>query len=777
MPTYASIFRALAVTLLLISASASSLLAQSLIDSLEQVAKNAKPGWDQIDMAVGLARLYIGGPGDRVNGEKQIAIIYKNAEEQDIPEARAYALIMENLVGNNIDNDFRKSIAACEEAMKIARQYKCNDALVFAGYQLAERYRSNMGQYQKSKETLEELFPYMDETVDIKHIANAKRNYGFILTRLGEAELGFKYMEEGINLLRKMKTDPYIDPRIGRVSAQYADINNLIQYALTAMSESKLRLGAPDEARIYMEEALQLAIASKRQRIISWQYERFGMHYAQRGYYAKAVDMFQQSRILLEGSESQLYVNRSNILLADVMMRMEDYEQSQAYLSEALQYYRHTNDTFNIVPQLLLDGRIELKKGNLAKAEMILKDVKLMMPALGATETSGTYHQALGELSLSSNDPQEAINHFLSALEIYKDADLKTGIIESEAGLANAYLRKKNFDLARQSAEDGLKHAYAQSNIAYINDLYAILSKVYEANNQYEKALANYKLFFAFHDSVFNADAQVMLKEEEVRRNVVGIQSEKAVAEANVQLLEKSNRIYLIVGTILFSILMLSGYLYLKLRKAKDKIEEKNREREILLKEIHHRVKNNLQIISSILSMQSRKLMDSSAKSAVDEGRSRIKSMSLIHEKLYRTNQLSSINMQEYIEELSDFLFKTYKPTCNIKQDISTDASTLDIDMAIPVGLILNELISNALKYAYDGQTEGHLNISFTKEKDAYVLNVADSGKGLPADFGSIQSMGMRLVNALTEQLDGMIDVKSEEGANFTIRFKSQLAA
>ncbi len=761
-----------AATAILASISVSS---QDLIDSLERVARNAKPGWDQIDMAVGLARLYIGGPGDRVNGEKQIAIIYKNAEEQNIPEARAYGLIMENLVGNNIDNDFRKSIAACEEAMRIARQYKCNDALVFAGYQLAERLRSNLGLYQKSREVLEELLPFMDETVDTKHIANAKRNYGFILTRLGEPELGFKYMEEAIDLLKKMKTDPYIDPRIGRVSAQYADINNLIQYALNSMSESKLRLGAPEEARQYMEEALQLAINSKRERIISWQYERFGMHYAQRGYYEKAVEKFQQSRILLEGLESQLYVTRSNALLAEVMIRMKDYEKAQDYLMEALNYYRQTKDTFNIVQQLLLNSRIEVRKGNVDKSGKIMSEVQQMMASLSAVETSGNYYQALGEIELARNKIEEAIKYFEKALAVYGKVDLKTGIIESEASLAKAHLLKRDFTLAHQYATAGLAHAYEQSNIAYINDLYAILSDVYEASNQYDKALANYKLFFAFHDSLYNADAQIMLKEEVVRRDVVGIQAQKKLAEANVQLLAKSNRMYLIVGIVLFVILMVSVYLYLKLRNAKVKIEEKNREREILLKEIHHRVKNNLQIISSILSMQSRKLGESSAKSAVDEGRSRIKSMSLIHEKLYSSDQLTLVHMKEYISELSSFLFKTYKPPGEIVQLIEAEDITLDIDTAIPIGLILNELISNALKYAFDERQKGKLSISLTKSEDQYTLRVTDTGKGLPQNFDAMQSMGMRLVATLTAQLDGLLDINNDAGAAFTLKFRTSI--
>ncbi|MEQ8244576.1 histidine kinase dimerization/phosphoacceptor domain -containing protein [Fulvivirga sp.] len=768
--------RVFVLLFILIGANITTSYCQSLIDSLEQVAKTAKPGWDQVDIAVGLARLYIGGPGDKINGEKQIAIIYKNAEEQNIPEARAYGLIMENIIGNNITNDSEMSIAACKEAMKIAREYKCNDALVFAGDQLAQRYRSMKGDYQKSKETLEEIFPFMDETVDPRTIANAKRSYGVILTRLGEPEEGFRYMLESIDMLRKLKADPYIDPKIGRVSALYADLNNVIQYALTGLSESKLRFGAPEEARQYMAEALQLAIESKRTRIISWQYERFGMHYEQRGYYEKALENFQQSRMLLENTDFTYHLARSNYYLAKVMMNMKDYETAQDYLKNSMTYFRATADSVFLSEQLLLNSRLELRKGNLAESKEVMQEVELFVPALRSTENNGLYHQTLGEIALESNNTQDAIGHFIKALGIYEEDKLELGVLESETSLVKAYKANKDFEKAEEYGLRALEKAYTQSNIAYIRELYLSLSDVYAAANKYDQALKNYKFYTAFNDSVYSADAQVMLKEEQVRRNVVGIETQKAIAEASVQALTKTNQLYLVAGIVLTSILLLSLYLYLNLRKAKVKIEEKNKERETLLKEIHHRVKNNLQIISSILSMQSRKLEDSLAKSAVDEGRSRIKSMSLIHEKLYSSDQLTNVKMKDYIEELSGFLFNTYKPSGVVKQKINVEDIDMDIDTAIPVGLILNELISNALKYAFSANGDGELDISLRMEDKEYVLQVSDSGKGLPLNFTESQNMGMRLVNVLTEQLDGLLKIENEGGAHFTLKFKPSLS-
>lgn len=246
------------------------------------------------------------------------------------------------------------------------------------------------------------------------------------------------------------------------------------------------------------------------------------------------------------------------------------------------------------------------------------------------------------------------------------------------------------------------------------------------------------------------------------------------MARAYGLLLEQQNQLYLWIGSILILILFGTAFFYAKLKKAKVKIEEKNKEREVLLREIHHRVKNNLQIISSLLSLQSRKLEDSNARKAVNEGRSRIKSMSLIHEKLYGNNELSEINMKEYINELSAFLRNTYKPKSNITQHISADDMNLDIDTAIPLGLILNELISNSFKYAFSEHDEGEINISLEYSEDEYVLKVKDTGPGFPQNFESLKSMGMRLINSLSEQLDGVKSFENINGALFTLKFKTR---
>lgn len=194
-------------------------------------------------------------------------------------------------------------------------------------------------------------------------------------------------------------------------------------------------------------------------------------------------------------------------------------------------------------------------------------------------------------------------------------------------------------------------------------------------------------------------------------------------------------------------------------------------EKDILIKEVHHRVKNNLQVISSILNIQSRGLVDQKAKEAVMEGQSRIKAMSFIHQKLYKGEDLAYIDMESYINELATYLFKTYKPSNLINLRLNLAPIKLDLDSAIPIGLILNELITNALKYAFIEETEGTLSIGFERQDEQCILIVQDSGVGLPSNLKEAKTMGMRLINTLSDQIEATLDIRNTPGASFQLSF------
>ncbi len=211
-------------------------------------------------------------------------------------------------------------------------------------------------------------------------------------------------------------------------------------------------------------------------------------------------------------------------------------------------------------------------------------------------------------------------------------------------------------------------------------------------------------------------------------------------------------------------------------KKAEDRIKASLEEKEVLLREIHHRVKNNIQIISSLLRLQSQYIKDKKYKEMLKESQNRIKSMALIHEKLYQSESLASINFKDYIETLVHTLFRAYRTsTDRIDLNLEVEDVSLDVDTAIPCGLIINELVSNALEHAFPGGREGEITIALHPVNGVIELVVSDNGVGLPEDFDfqTTETLGLHLVRLLAEnQLEGEINVDQGRGISFRIRFK-----
>lgn len=196
-------------------------------------------------------------------------------------------------------------------------------------------------------------------------------------------------------------------------------------------------------------------------------------------------------------------------------------------------------------------------------------------------------------------------------------------------------------------------------------------------------------------------------------------------------------------------------------------------EKEVLLKEIHHRVKNNMQVISSLLNLQVGEIKDDLARKLFEESQSRIRSMALVHEKLYESDDLASVDFNDYIDSLIKSIFRAYSSQA-ARVQLSTAVERIDmpLDQAIPCGLILNELVCNAIKYAFEGGG-GRLEVELSRKGDDCRLIVADDGIGLPEEFdlSRATTLGLRLVSTLVGQIDGEVTIDRANGTTFTITF------
>lgn len=202
------------------------------------------------------------------------------------------------------------------------------------------------------------------------------------------------------------------------------------------------------------------------------------------------------------------------------------------------------------------------------------------------------------------------------------------------------------------------------------------------------------------------------------------------------------------------------------------KTSEKNTYIETLIRELHHRTKNNLQVVSSLLALQSKRLHDENARMALEDGRTRVEAMALIHQKLFLNEELASVDMKNYIENLSLSLAESFgfRPA-NVKTSIALPGYTLDIDRAVPLGLMVNELVTNAFKHAFKGVATPLVEISLQQKEHLLELTVADNGTGMNNMPDEQTSFGMKLLHTLAEQLEANVEASHQKGTTFRITF------
>lgn len=310
--------------------------------------------------------------------------------------------------------------------------------------------------------------------------------------------------------------------------------------------------------------------------------------------------------------------------------------------------------------------------------------------------------------------------------------------------------------------------------------LYQNYTTFYEYKKDYEKAFYYSKLAKIMEDSLARRSDKRKLWQIAMRVDAERYQGKIQTAETETRFQERVRNIALL-GLSLVIISAIIIYQRIKrdnniIRKQRDLLESSLKEKETLIKEIHHRVKNNLQIISGLFEKQALKTQDETAKKLMKEGQDRIFSIALVHQNLYQNENLSSIEIKPYLEMLLKNIEKTQKPSNQeIELKFKIDDTSIDIDTAIPLGLILNELITNCYKYAFKNRPQGWIQIVFRPYQQGYLLQVEDNGQGIPLNFDltKSKSLGLSLVRGLVRQLDGVLNYQSSaEGTLFSMHLR-----
>ena len=355
--------------------------------------------------------------------------------------------------------------------------------------------------------------------------------------------------------------------------------------------------------------------------------------------------------------------------------------------------------------------------------------------------------------------------------------------------LSRYYLSTNNYIKAQKYAEKRLDwvRQYQSDTTDLAVDALELLAEAQAAGGKYAAAWDNYTTFHQLRMTMIGRNQEEALARTAVELELAENELARQIAERETALERQFSaartRFLLTILGVGGLVLLVVIWAYRRAQADRKIIKEKNlqieeslAEKEVLLREIHHRVKNNLQIISGLLDRQARKSSDEVVRQLVKEGQERIQSMALIHQNLYESDQLSGIDIKSYLRELSDNIQHSQAANLaeeQIQLELNVADEHLDIDTAIPVGLILNELLTNCYKYAFQGRSGGKISIDFSKDADQYHLRVSDDGIGFrPKEAAAKRSLGLSLVRGLVRQLDGTIEwLMVEHGTAVAITF------
>lgn len=390
----------------------------------------------------------------------------------------------------------------------------------------------------------------------------------------------------------------------------------------------------------------------------------------------------------------------------------------------------------------------------------------------------------------------EAVSYCKQIIEKSEEDRLDFFTNEVQNELAQIYFAQSKPDSAKIYAAKALDGAKQLRNYLVVMNSAGLLSQIFEKSNPI-KAFDYLKLSMAAKDTVTNIEKNKQVK-------ILEIKEKQRIEDLNLAAVYAKNelRFNTVIG-LLFTALLTAFILYRNnrqkqkantiLQEQKEKINSqnitleqtlsqltaKNAENELLLKEIHHRVKNNLEVVSSLLALQSAKIEDPEIQDAMLASQNRVQSMGILHQKLYQSEHLAFIEMKNYFQNLCENILDSYNETERIEVDIDMNEIELDVDTAVPVGLIVNELLTNSLKYAFPNRKKGNIKLSLENiDKDNLSLKISDNGIGKSLDTKvKGTGFGTQLVDLLTRQIGGKLTQEVREGTSISINFKRQMAA
>lgn len=541
-----------------------------------------------------------------------------------------------------------------------------------------------------------------------------------------------------------------------------------------------------------------------------------------KGNFNRADSLFKAFLPYLQERKDTAFLASLYFQIGIVTEALGDLDGALNYQYESIRYYHLNRDTSRTNAGLNNIASIYRKLKQYDLSEKTYHEALKLNRKIESLDGQATNLVNLGNLYAEQDLNEKAIDHFKQAVYFDSLTNFNWGLGYDYENIGAQYAKMKNYKASKTELNKALKirlalggkyelaqnylklgqletelnnpsqgliflneaHTYASdANVLESKrDIHESKSRAYEKLGNYKAALENHQLYTVLKDSIINKGTTDRIASLNVAFETEKKQNEIALLNTKNQLSQnklKSARwkIYgLGSGFLIFGLLtFFINKLYTKTQKQNSIISKSLLEKEMLLKEIHHRVKNNLQFISSLLGLQTEHTSDQVALDALQEGQDRVQSMALIHQNLYQEDNLTGVDMKVYFTKLIRGLFDSY----NIRKDqvslaLNIQDLNLDVDSVIPIGLVVNELVSNSLKYAFPEKHKGLITVILKESDQTLILSVKDDGIGITSEqqqkLGS--SFGYRLVNVFKDQLKAELSISGDNGTLITMIIK-----
>ncbi|MDO1449693.1 histidine kinase dimerization/phosphoacceptor domain -containing protein [Rhodocytophaga aerolata] len=589
---------------------------------------------------------------------------------------------------------------------------------------------------------------------------------------------------------------PEVFSNYAQAADLYREINNVEQELVVRKEIASLH---SNMGKLYLAESQLEEILLQYQAIkfpkLHYTYNLLANVSRLKGDYKKALSYTLQCIESMNKSQDTLSAASFYGNLARLYMDLGKHEQSIAWYKKSLQKWRQEKlPNFALYMAASFITLDLLEKQQPHEALQFIENLVKEIPT-NTNIQRGCVAQTMAYCYEALQDFRLAEKYYLESVAWYATAGTDFEMSQKvHQDIGKFYLDRKEYKKAGEYLRKTLAYAPQKNSLLTIKDIHFMLYKVDSASGNYLSALDHFTIHKILNDSIFNSTKSKQIEE-------LQIQYETAQKDQNIQLLTRQGELQqaklqqarsdrnMTLGGITL-LLVIIGLLYNQyrvkqrnneqLQQQQNEINQKNlylqqlvSEKEWLLKEVHHRVKNNLHTVTSLLESQSAYLEDN-ALAAIRDSQHRVFAMSLIHQKLYQSDNLTSINMAVYVQELVQYLQDSFDTRQQIRFQLHLEPMELDVSQAVPIGLILNEAITNAVKYAFPHGITGTIAISITRSADDWLmLSVADNGIGLPPDFSikTVNSLGMKLMRGLSEDLGARFSIESSQGTKITMNF------